>query len=280
MNENRFSRIECKLDSVVRSQKRLKAAENVLKSYDDRIKLLEYKSIDIEARGGRNNLLFYGFSEMRNEDCVVKIGDFVCEKFDLRPDAVVIERAHRVGKFKQDKTRPIIAAFRDYFITGRIMSQGRILKGTQNSVSRDYPQEVTNVRRLLWDELKNIKSQDPQAKVSLGYPAKLIVSNRVVLDLFPEWDSIMKGSRIDGKHPSQQKLRSKNMSVNSSMSSQPINSTGVNNLASSRQVSLVNGQLLVDTSGVASGAVSQSGASMPPPPPPPPPPPGMNITNS
>ena len=132
MNENRFSRIECKLDSVVRSQKRLKAAENVLKSYDDRIKLLEYKSIDIEARGRRNNLLFYGFSEMRNEDCVVKIGDFVCEKFDLRPDAVVIERAHRVGKFKQSKTRPIIAAFRDYFITERIMSQGRIPKGTQN----------------------------------------------------------------------------------------------------------------------------------------------------
>ena len=51
MNENRFNRIDCKLDCLTRGQKRLKAVEGVSKSYEDRIKLLEYKSIDIEARG-------------------------------------------------------------------------------------------------------------------------------------------------------------------------------------------------------------------------------------
>ena len=270
MNENRFNRIDCKLDSLARGQKRLKAVEGVLKSYEDRIKLLEYKSIDIEARGRRNNLLFYGFGEMRNEDCREKICNFVCEKFGLRRDAVVIERAHRVGKFMLGKTRPIIVAFRDYVTTENIMSQGRILKGTANSVSRDYPQEVTNARKLLWEELKSIKSQDNQVKVSVGYPAKLIVDNQVVLDLFPEWDSIMKGSRIDGKHPSQQRMRSNDISVNNStMPSQPLNMTSVNNTTLNRQNSLMNGQL---GNGASGGAVSQSGASMPPPPPPPPPP--------
>ena len=160
LNENRFRRIEGKLDIAVRNQKRLTSIEKVIRSYEDRIKLLEYKSIDIEARGRRNNLLFYGFDEQRNEDCRDKIARFVCDKFNIPVESVVIERAHRVGKFNIGKAspRPIIAAFMDYTTTENIMSQGRILKGTQHSVSRDYPLEITNARKLLWDELKTIKS--------------------------------------------------------------------------------------------------------------------------
>ena len=73
LNENRFKRIEGKLDIEVRNQKRLTSIEKVIRSYEDRIKLLEYKSIDIEARGRSNNLLLYGFGEQRNEDCRDKI---------------------------------------------------------------------------------------------------------------------------------------------------------------------------------------------------------------
>ena len=41
LNGNRLSRIEYKVNSVVGNQKRIKSVENVLKSYEDRIKLLE-----------------------------------------------------------------------------------------------------------------------------------------------------------------------------------------------------------------------------------------------
>lgn len=207
LGESRFARIEQKLDSVVQGQKRLKTFENVLKSYEDRIKLLEYKSIDIEARARRNNLLFYGFGEERNENCRDKIGRLLCDKFNIQPENIVIERAHRIGKFRSNafSPRPIIAAFRDHTLTETIMSQGSNLKNTPHSVSRDYPLEITNARKLLWDELKQIKCQNPSAKVSVGYPAKLIMNNQVCFDLFPEWDSIVRGSRIDSKHPSQQR---------------------------------------------------------------------------
>ena len=76
-NENRFRSIEGKFDIAIQNQKRLMSIEKVLRSYEDRIMLSEYKSIDTEARGRRNNLLFYGFDEQRNEDCRDKIARFV-----------------------------------------------------------------------------------------------------------------------------------------------------------------------------------------------------------
>ena len=266
LGESRFARIEQNLDSVVQGQKRLKTFENVLKSYEDRIKLLEYKSIDIEARARRNNLLFYGFGEERNENCREKIGRLLCDKFNIQPENIVIERAYRIGKFRNNalSPRPIIAAFRDYILTETIMSQGSNLKNSPHSVSRDYPLEITNARKLLWDELKQIKSQNPSAKVSVGYPAKLIMNNQVCFDLFPEWDSIVRGSRIDSKHPSQQR-RSKTGSVDNVVTSQASNSNIINGShVTSRQMST--------SSNMQQTHNFSQDSPMPPPPPPPQPP--------
>ena len=68
VNENRFKRLESIFDTVANHQRRISKIESVMKSYDDRIRLLEYKSIDLEARSRRNNILFYGLKENRNED--------------------------------------------------------------------------------------------------------------------------------------------------------------------------------------------------------------------
>ena len=66
--------MECKLGTLVENQK--KNIEKVLMSHEARIRLLEYKSIDKEARGRRKNLLFYGFEEERNEVCRDKVRNF------------------------------------------------------------------------------------------------------------------------------------------------------------------------------------------------------------
>ena len=38
------------------------------------------------------------------------------------------------------------------------------------------------------------------------YPAKLLVNRTVVRDLFPEWVMLLKGSRVDLSHSSQQSI--------------------------------------------------------------------------
>ena len=62
-------KVEKKLNTTVGLNSRMTQAETVIRSHNDRLKLLEYKSIDIEARSRRNNLLFKGLAKERDDNC-------------------------------------------------------------------------------------------------------------------------------------------------------------------------------------------------------------------
>ena len=208
--ENRFRDITSTLEGIVNTHKTVAKIETVVRSQADRIRLLEYRSIDLEARSRRNNLIFHGLAESRRENCTALICQFLKDNFDIDVDVTAINRIHRLGRFVDGgKRRPIIVAFKDYLLTENIIRQGLNLKNTGFSVSRDYPLEISRARQTLWPEYKRIKQENPYAKMSIVYPAKLIVNGRVAADLFPEWDVILGGSRIDLKHPSQEQYRAK-----------------------------------------------------------------------
>ena len=46
---------------------------------------LAYIFIDLEARSRRNNLIFWEFFEIPNENCFVINRDFIADKLDLDP---------------------------------------------------------------------------------------------------------------------------------------------------------------------------------------------------
>ena len=203
LNEKRFKNLESICGSVIKHSKRLSKIETVIKSHEDRIRLIEYKSIDLEARSRRNNILFYGLSESRNEDCKNIVIDNLRNELNITIQESDISRAHRLGRYERTKKRPVIVAFQSYVLAESIIKQGYKLKDTDFSISRDYPLEITRARRTLWPEYKQIKSQHPLAKVAIVYPAKLLVNGRVEKDMFPEWDTVLSGSRIDMTHESQ-----------------------------------------------------------------------------
>ena len=225
VNDNRFRRVEKLLENLGDHHYRLTKIESVVRSYEDRIRLLEYKSIDLEARSRRNNIIFHGLKESRSENCNDIICQFVYDQFQISINDANITRAHRLGRFDPNKTRPVIVAFQEYSLTDRIIKQGHLLKDTLFSISRDYPIEITRARKTLWPEYKQIKGQNPYAKVAVVYPAKIIVNGHVVKDLFPEWDTLLRGSRIDLKHPSQSSYARKTGStieVTSALQSTPV----------------------------------------------------------
>ena len=90
------------------------------------------------------------------------------------------------------------------------------------SVNRDFPSEISRARKLLWPKLKQTRQLNPMAKVSMGYPAKIIMNGNVTEDLFPEWDTILRGSRIDAEHPSQLNLNRGRANTNQSGSVVPV----------------------------------------------------------
>ena len=194
-NQNRIKHIEQNVRKLAGFNGRLERVETVLHSYNDRLRLLEYKSIDLEARSRRNNLLFKGFPETRDENCRRTVLDFLEAKLRME-ELPSIERVHRLGRYNSEKgPRPIIVAFSFYKDTEDILSLAHMLKGTPYGISRDYPQEITHARQKLWPQYKAAR-ENPLNRVTIGYPAKLIVNGVVVCDLFPEWNSVNKGSRI------------------------------------------------------------------------------------
>ena len=165
----------------------------------DMLKTLAYKSIDLEARSRRNNLIFWGLAENVRENCFAVIRDFIKNELDLDADKMYLARAHRLGSRRFNmrlQKRPLIVNFRDYCDTETIMSKAFLLRGTPFSVDYDLPKEISQARKALWNELKSIKSRRPGANVQILYPAKLMVDGRVVCDKFPDWSEALKGNRL------------------------------------------------------------------------------------
>jgi len=88
-----------------------------------------------------------------HEDCTEKIFDFCSNVLKIdNPKAVInIDRSHRIGEYKHDAIRPIVAKFKDsdskYKIKTSLKSVN--LKDTDFNVSEQYPQEVKERRKTL-----------------------------------------------------------------------------------------------------------------------------------
>lgn len=197
-NQNKVMQLERKMNTIIKMTQRMECMATVMNSYDNRLKLLEYKSIDNEARARRNNLLFKGIPETRDENCKSIICKFLEEKLGC-DELPCIERAHRLGARRDPGRgpRPIIMAFSFYRDTENIMSSANALKNSPFGISRDYPIEINCARQTLWQQFKEARANNPRGQTSIAYPAKLIVNGRVTCDMFPDWNPIMKGSRLD-----------------------------------------------------------------------------------
>ena len=75
VNESRVYTIQNKLDSILNIKSRVASIENVIKSQHDRLKLLEYRSLDLEARCSRKNLVFKGSLKIDMKTASRKLGN-------------------------------------------------------------------------------------------------------------------------------------------------------------------------------------------------------------
>lgn len=66
------------------------------------------------------------------------------------------------------------------------MNAGYMLRTTGYSVSRDHPKEILSARHRLLPQFKT-ERQNRNNKVSIEYPAKLVINGRVIADEFPDW---------------------------------------------------------------------------------------------
>lgn len=164
-------------------------------------KQLVYHSIDDNARARRNNLIFYGLADLRNESCYDTLAQFLEDYMDIDLSKLYIQRVHRLGSKlrvnnnKGVSRRPIIVCFRDYGDTEYILERVNVLVGTGYGVDRDYPKEIASARKKLYEHMKQTYTRDDKCKIL--YPAKLVVNGKVERDEFPDWHAVLNMNRVE-----------------------------------------------------------------------------------
>ncbi|XP_077543323.1 uncharacterized protein LOC144155629 [Haemaphysalis longicornis] len=125
---------------------------------------------DLENRSRRSNVLFFGIEDTDQseswEASETHVREFCSNKLSVT--AASIARAHRLGRFSAEKTRPIIAKFynektrRD---VETILSKGVKLKNTTFSISRDFSEAVRDKRRKLLQFSRVIKKEGDRVRL-------------------------------------------------------------------------------------------------------------------
>jgi hypothetical protein len=195
-----MSDIGQKVDQCLHLSHKVHGLENQMSEHHSRLTLLEYKSLDLEARSRRNNLIFGGLPEIKDEDCHSTIANFLSEHLGI-DQCPTMPRVHRLGRYKKGSNRPIIAFFLDSRDTEYVVSRAKMLKGTNFNINRDFPKEIASARKLLWPKYKFLRNEYPESVISIAYPAKLIKDGKVVANVFPNWDYIMQSDRIPINRP-------------------------------------------------------------------------------
>ena len=136
----------------------------------------------------------------------IRLGEFLWEEMSIDIDELYIERLHRLGSIQKARQRvtdpnepvrrPIIVAFNDTRSLNRVLDNAHMLRGKPFSVTRDYPLEIVKARRTLMPQYIKEK-QNRQNKVSMEYPARLIVNGKTVSDAFPDWYTVLQQDRYE-----------------------------------------------------------------------------------
>lgn len=174
---------------------------------DQRIRLLEYKQMDIEARQREVNLIFSGCPEKEGEWPESTVEFVLGTKMNLDKNFNIV-RAFRMGRYRKQKPsvtgqpppnpkpRSILATFSDVRQVHFILSKAKILKDTGISISRDYPTEIAEARKQLWPEFKAQRSKHGAENVKLTFPAAIIVNKVEHINLFPDWYPMLSKLRV------------------------------------------------------------------------------------
>ncbi|XP_062610060.1 uncharacterized protein LOC134271862 [Saccostrea cucullata] len=140
---------------------------------------LQSKITDLQARSMRDNLLFFGLAEYRGnnrENCASLIDQFCEAELHLYGIKANIERAHRIGRYLHNKTRPIVAKFSNFRVRENVRASAYKLKNTDYSVREQFLREIVEKRKALMPILHSALGQNKKAELKYD---KLYISGKL-----------------------------------------------------------------------------------------------------
>lgn len=130
----------------------------------------------LEREIRRKNIVVRGIAdhgEETEEETRRKVGVIVRKLEVDMDDRIDIDKITRIGKYQEERRRPILLKLTRESKKGEIMRSSKRLKGTDVWLDEDYPRSIREERRVLIAKAKEAKQQGHRAYV--GY-------NRLVVD--------------------------------------------------------------------------------------------------
>ena len=190
------STVEACAEEVTFHEKWLRESDDQIEDVQKRMKVLEWKSIEGEARSRRQNGIVWDVPETEKESCKddckhcrEAVEKIFREDLKMGSRNIPLQRVHRfptsrggathIGK-KANKPRGIMVAFRDY------RDKLDVLKAAAQAkvkVSEDHPKAIRDARSSLMDDVRAARSSNPPKKATIAWPAKLYVEGKLVKEV-------------------------------------------------------------------------------------------------
>ena len=174
------SKIDSNHDKISKLSEKLTQTESEMAAIKLENQQLKSKIISLETYSRRDNLLFFGVDERRNEtdrDCATQVFKILEKNWPGIHKNIQILKCHRKGKYVNGQKRPIIAKFS---INDRdnICSKKGNLKGSNLFIAEDFPLEIEQNRRILLPVFRHARTIESfKGKVSLKAD-KLVIDGR------------------------------------------------------------------------------------------------------
>ena len=140
-------------------KEKIKDSNDMMKSKfhetESTVEKVREKTVDLEDRSRRSNLVFFNFKESSREateNCEKMVEDLLKQLNIFGNEDIWFDRAHRLGKRKPEhetKPRPIIVKFSYYKQKERIIKSGYKFKNCPINVSEDFSKETIQLHAKL-----------------------------------------------------------------------------------------------------------------------------------
>uniref|UniRef100_A0A4D5RD82 Putative tick transposon n=1 Tax=Ixodes scapularis TaxID=6945 RepID=A0A4D5RD82_IXOSC len=142
---------------------------------DTQLRMTTAQQDEVQNQSRRNNLIFYGLADKANEtweESEAKVITFCSDKLGVKLEPTNIERAHRLGRFSEERGRPLISKFLSFKDKQKILSVAHKLKGSGFSIGEDFSPAIQLSRRKL---LEYAREQNAQFKLRYN---KLVIRGK------------------------------------------------------------------------------------------------------
>ena len=144
-----LSKLSAQTDIIDRLNVQVNIQANDVGIMKSQIKSLQDHILSLETHSRRNNLQFIGIPEKKGENCEKLVLD-ICDRIGIGFDDRTIERAHRLGKFQEDRVRSVIVKFNHYKDRQKVWTaKSDINIQSHVRIIEDFPLPIVAKRRQL-----------------------------------------------------------------------------------------------------------------------------------